>query len=73
MNFCTWTLRHTEGCGTVKVTSIATGLSVRVPVVDFCDCYTGTSDERIIDVQGGVLSLLGLSPLDGLYRVRVER
>jgi hypothetical protein len=73
MNFCTWTLRHTEGCGTVKVTSLLTGISVRVPIVDFCDCYTGTADERIIDLQGGLLPLLGLNPLDGLWRVTVER
>jgi hypothetical protein len=73
MNFCTWTLRHTEGCGSVKVTSISTGLAVRVPIVDFCDCYTGTSRERIIDLQGGVLAVLGLNPTEGLFRVRVER
>lgn len=73
MNFCTWTFRHNHGCGTVKVTSLQTGISVRIPVVDFCDCYTTTADERIIDLQGGVLSALGLNPLDGLYTVRVER
>jgi hypothetical protein len=73
MNFCTWTLRHEKGCGSVQVTSLATGISVRVPIVDFCDCYTGTSRERIIDLQGGVLAVLGLNPTEGLFRVRVER
>jgi hypothetical protein len=72
MNFCTWSLRHTEGCGTVKVTSLATGLSVRIPVVDFCDCYW-TTDRRIIDLQGGVLPLLGLNPAQGLWKVEVSR
>jgi len=28
MNFCTWTLRHTRGCGQVIITSHATGRSV---------------------------------------------
>jgi hypothetical protein len=73
MNFCTWTLRHQQGCGSVKVTALLTGLSLRVPIVDFCDCYTGTSDERIIDLQGGLLPLLGLDPSRGLWRVTVER
>jgi hypothetical protein len=72
MNFCTWSLRHTEGCGTVRVTAMTTGLTVRIPVVDFCDCYWLT-DRRIIDLQGGVLPLLGLNPADGLFRVKVER
>jgi hypothetical protein len=72
MNFCTWTLRHEAGCGTVKVTSLDTGLSVRIPVVDFCDCYW-TTDRRIIDLQGGVLGLLGLNPPQGLWKVEVSR
>jgi hypothetical protein len=73
MNFCTWTLRHEKGCGSVTVTALSTGISLRVPVVDFCDCYTGTSDERIIDLQGGLLPLLGLNPAQGLWKVSVER
>jgi hypothetical protein len=73
MNFCTWTLRHGQGCGSVTVTALSTGISVRVPIVDFCDCYTGTADERIIDLQGGLLPLLGLNPAEGLFRVRVQR
>ena len=72
MNFCTWTLRHTKGCGSVRITSLDTGNSVIAPVIDFCDCYTNTSRERIVDLQTGVLYALGLSPTRGLYVVKVE-
>jgi hypothetical protein len=72
MNFCTWTLRHTEGCGWVRITSHDTGRTVTAPVVDFCDCYTGSADERIVDLQYGVLAALGLTPARGLYPVTVE-
>jgi hypothetical protein len=73
MNFCTWTLRHAEGCGSVQVTSLQTGRSLLVPVVDFCDCYTGTSNERIVDLQWGVVQALGLELSQGLYPVLVQR
>ena len=73
MNFCTWTRRHSSGCGRVSITALSTGRHVTVPVVDFCDCYTGTSDERIVDLQTGVLAALGLNPSRGLYQVVVER
>jgi hypothetical protein len=73
MNFCTWVVRHSEGCGTVRIRSIDTGRVVIVPVVDFCDCYTNTPNERIVDLQYGVLSALGLSQSKGLYSVEVSR
>jgi hypothetical protein len=72
MNFCTWTLRHSTGCGWVTIQSHDTGLVVTVPVVDFCDCFTGTPDERLVDLQYGVLSALGLDPSRGLYPVTVS-
>lgn len=71
MNFCTWVLRHTQGCGSVMVTSRDTGLSVIAPVVDFGDLYTGTPDERIVDMLPGVVKALGLDPARGLYPVTV--
>jgi hypothetical protein len=71
MNFCTWGLRHTQGCGNVSITSQQTGLTATVPVVDFCDCYTGTSRQRIVDMLPGVLSALGLNPSQGLFPVVV--
>lgn len=73
MNFCTWTRRNSVGCGAVTITSLDTGLSVTVPVVDFCDCYTTTPRERIIDMQWSVLHSLGLNTSQGLYRVKVWR
>lgn len=71
MNFCTWTLRHSTGCGEVLVSSKDTGRGVIVPVVDFCDCYTGTPDERIVDMLPEVVKALGLDPALGLYPVNV--
>ena len=72
MNDCTWGIRHTVGCGYVRVTALDTGRSIIAPVVDFCDCYTGTSRERLVDLQPGALAALGLDPARGLYPVRVE-
>lgn len=73
MNFCTWELRHTQGCGKVRIVSLDTGIDTVVPVVDFCDCYTGTPRQRIVDLQYGVVAALGLDLSQGLYLVRVER
>ena len=72
MNFCTWELRHSVGCGSVAVQSLTTGITVVVPVVDFCDCYTGTADERVVDLQYSVVAALGLDPAQGLWPVYVS-
>lgn len=69
MNFCTWVRRQSGPCGWITITSVQTGISLRVPVIDFCDCYTGTPQERAIDLQYGVVSALGLSLDQGLYEV----
>lgn len=71
-NACTWAVRHHKGCGRVLIRSLETGRATIARVVDFCDCYTGTPDERIIDLQYGVLDALGLDPARGLYRVTVR-
>ena len=71
MNFCTWALRHNSGCGWVTITSHETGLSVTAPVIDYCDCFFGTTDERIVDLQYGVVAALGLDLSRGLYPVTV--
>lgn len=76
--WCTWTLRHTAGCGWVSVQSHDSGLVVTAPVVDWCQCYRGTPDERLVDLQYDVLAALGLpEPFSaedrGLYHVTVTR
>lgn len=76
MNFCTWTLRHSTGCGMVSIQSHQTGLVVTVPVVDFCDCWLGDNDpnnDRIVDLQYNVVAALGLDLAQGLYPVTVWR
>lgn len=67
--WCTWTLRHTSGCGLLAIQSHQTGLVAIAPVVDWCQCHRGTADERIVDLQWGVVAALGLDPADGLYDV----
>jgi hypothetical protein len=71
MNWCTWVHRHEHGCGSVTIRSYDTGITVTAPVIDFCDCYFLTSDERIIDLQYGVVDALGLDRSRGLYKVEV--
>ena len=71
MNFCTWKHRHAYGCGWATITSLQTGITVQAPVIDFCDCYTGTDRERIIDLQYGVVEALGLNWEAGIYDVSV--
>lgn len=72
MPFCTWTYRHAHGCGSMLVTSLDTGRSAVVPIIDYCQCYVGTPNERIIDLQWDVVTALGLDLSRGLYRVTIE-
>jgi hypothetical protein len=72
MPFCTWTYRTAHGCGAMVVTSLDTGLSAVVPIIDYCQCYVGTQNERVIDLQWGVVAALGLNTAQGLYRVTLE-
>jgi len=72
MPFCTWTYRHTYGCGSVVITSLDTGLSTVASVIDYCFCYVGTPQERIVDLQWEVVAALGLDLSRGLYQVTVE-
>ena len=71
--WCTWTLRHSTGCGTLTIQSDQTGLTVIAPVIDWCQCYRGTAMERIVDLQWSVVAALGLDLADGLYPVTVWR
>ena len=45
---------------------------IRLPVVDWCDCYWGTADQRIVDISHAAWPLISDQPLSaGLLEVRV--
>jgi hypothetical protein len=67
-NWCTWPF---DGCGAVAVQSHATGLVITIAVQSFCDCYTGTDHERLIDLTRNQVIALGLDPDDGIFAVTV--
>jgi len=59
-------------CQPIRITSLDTGRSVVVTPTMFCDCYTGTPDERLVDLDPETVQRLGLNPSRGLFPVRVE-
>lgn len=69
-NWCSWTLRHSVGCGTWTVQSHVTGVTIVVTPGEFCQCYWMT-DRRLIDLIPDQVRALGLDPADGLFAVTV--
>jgi hypothetical protein len=67
-NDCQWPW---DDCQTISVQSLQTGLVIIVTPSMFCDCYTGTAQERIVDLDPGMVAALGLDPGAGLWPVRV--
>lgn len=67
-NWCTWPW---DECGSVRVTSHLTGVTITVPVAMYCDCWW-TSDRRLVDLTAGQVAALGLDPADGIFAVTVE-
>ncbi len=68
-NDCVWPW---TGCTAIRITSLDTGISVdRIPQM-YCDCYTGTADQRIVDLDPPTVAALGLDPALGLWRVRIS-
>ena len=44
----------------------------RLPAVDWCECYWGTDDERIIDLSHAAWALISAAPMaEGLIEVRL--
>jgi hypothetical protein len=68
-NDCVWPW---TGCQPIRITSLDTGISITVTPTMFGDLYTGTADQRIVDLDPAAVEALGLDWSRGLYPVRVE-
>lgn len=85
MNYCEWGFRHAGtgigNCGTAIITNPDNGVTIEVPVVDYCNCWTGVPTaadspsingeyERMIDLNATAIAELGLGSA-GLWEVDV--
>lgn len=59
-------------CQPISITSLDTGITITVTPKMYCDCYTGTSKQRLVDLTPATLKALGLNPSQGLFRVTVQ-
>jgi hypothetical protein len=67
-NDCVWPWRD---CQTIAIQSLTTGLTIIVTPRMFGDLYTGTPQQRIVDLDPAAVRALGLDESDGLWPVRV--
>ena len=70
-NDCLWPW---DNCEPMTVTSLDTQRSITVTPSMYGDLYTGTSSQRIVDLDPAALKALGLweSRAQGLFRVTVQ-
>jgi len=68
-NDCVWPWTD---CPTIRITSLETGRYIVVTPTMFGDLYTGTPDERIVDLDPAAVAALGLDWNQGLYPVTVS-
>lgn len=62
--------RYTGAVG--GLVTVCADRCVRLPVVDWCQCYWGSADERVVDLSHSAWALITDAPLaEGLIEVRL--